>query len=1091
MSNKVTKKFHAELLRVDDLLHLLVDGSNLRLSPDGNRGSFLSIEDPALPGYLRFTFAPQTIAETAMFESSIVAPESDPKRPDPDQTKNTPTEPLSTPGTPGLNAKSVARIGHPSRLVFIVPPGAEIPFSFDGLLDWSKLQLSVSGLAAIGDNPTAAQIANAPAIREPAVNETALELPYRLVISPTADVAWLHRPQPFTSRGRTELWHTRLALNTPAGITELSKTDLAPLRAIWSPDYDASALPPVRDDPELGRTAMCGNDRHQIVVLTSAFHGYEVDRTLHVRKKRPITISSPYVPQPFHADRLMLSALGGWLRSRGQWDPPHRAQALIPRRPDFGEVFRNLDFLRKPQEMAAQNRALLETKTRISDEAFLFLQPKQQQLDLSEWVHLAAQGRDHYVKIVYEGELWPFRHPAALIKVTERKFEENSGIVGAYLMQRMFIVVRKPVMDFAAADRANPLKSVHLTTLVTPDIAAPVLLTPNRTFWVKVMTSATKSDYFYFHAVGADVEGNTVDFTVPMMFVSKSDIGNAATQPTVIAAYNHPDAQFRACKIPGQKVAFAPKDQARPTETTLLITDSLNFIMDAARVQPALLKAAVQIPQVQELLGTNQPTSIRLFPDYVANGADNPANTTGVFAQVVDDAYKVFNPADPAASLGVNIAAEKAGGMATPNMAVTTLSRALGPLAGKVADAAKNNFDPTQFFPKGAAMLFGSFDLLELFLPDPAHPAAMSLDENAPKMSTERVTLPDGQSAMVTKLDWKPKFLEPGKKFETPIASIYKNYRDALSVLDINGTITKPMGPGNPGDANSVFSGSLNAFTVTILDSVSINFANFSFRKTSNEKAEVNVALDPQTPLEFKGDLAFIEEIRNAIPPGLFGDGPSLDLVSSPLGIRAGFAFALPPLTVAVFTLKDVKLGAALTLPFLDGKPIFDFNISERPHPFLLAVGIFGGGGFFHLQLDTAGMKSLEVSLEFGAAAALDIGVASGEVHIMAGIYFSLQRKEGSTELAAILSGYLRLGGSLNVLGLVSISVEFNLSFTYDSVRDKAYGRATLTVAVHVLLFSASVELTVERAFGGSNDPHFIDFFPEAAPWEEYALAFA
>ena len=99
MSNKVTKKFHAELLRVDDLLHLLVDGSNLRLSPDGNRGSFLSIEDPALPGYLRFTFAPQTIAETAVFEASIVAPESDPKRPDPDQTKNTPTEPLSTPGT--------------------------------------------------------------------------------------------------------------------------------------------------------------------------------------------------------------------------------------------------------------------------------------------------------------------------------------------------------------------------------------------------------------------------------------------------------------------------------------------------------------------------------------------------------------------------------------------------------------------------------------------------------------------------------------------------------------------------------------------------------------------------------------------------------------------------------------------------------------------------------------------------------------------------------------------------------------------------------------------------------------------------------
>jgi hypothetical protein len=136
-------------------------------------------------------------------------------------------------------------------------------------------------------------------------------------------------------------------------------------------------------------------------------------------------------------------------------------------------------------------------------------------------------------------------------------------------------------------------------------------------------------------------------------------------------------------------------------------------------------------------------------------------------------------------------------------------------------------------------------------------------------------------------------------------------------------------------------------------------------------------------------------------------------------------------------------------------------------------------------------MKALEVALEFGATAALDIGVASGEVHIMAGIYFSLQRKEGSSDLAAILTGYLRLGGSLNVLGIISISVEFNLSFTYDGARDKAYGRATLTVSVHVLFFSASVELTVERAFGGSGDPHFIDFFPEPEPWREYALAFA
>jgi hypothetical protein len=1119
MPTKIRPTFRAELLRPDDLLHLQVDGTNLSLITDEDRALVLTVADRDRTAFLRFTFAPQTIAESAFFEAALVppsgpptppvpiTPENDPKRKDPDQDNTTIREPLAAPGAVSASAKiaakaanktpTVAQIGRPSRLVFIVPPDAAIPFTFDGLLEWSKLELSVSGIAAIGDHPTADEIANAPAIQEPAANETALELPYRLVISPTREVAWLHRPQPFTSRGRTELWHTRLTLKHGKTITELSKTDLAPLRAIWSPDYDPNKLPAVQDDPELGRTAMCGNDRHQIVVLTSAFHGYVADQTLRARKRRPIKISSPYVPQPFHADRLMLSSLGGWLRSRGQWEPPHRAQPIIPRRPDFGEVFKNINLLREIPQLEAENRAPAERPIENLDGSFLFFQLPTDQLDLSEWVHLATQGRDHYVKIVYEGELWPFRHPAALIKVTERKFEEANGIVGAYLMQRMFIVVRKPVMDFATMDHGNLLKSVRLTTLVTPDIADPKLLTPNRTFWVEVMTSATTRDYFHFHAVATDVEGNIVDFTVPLMFVSISDSGNSTNQSKVVAAYNDKaNVQFRACNIPGQKVAFAPKDPKKPTDTTQLVTDSLNFIMDPARVQPTLLKAAVKIPQVQELLGTNQATSIRLFPDYVAHGADDPANTTGVFAQIVADTYDEFNPANPTASLGVAIAAEKAGGMASPNMAVTTLSRALGPLAGDVANAVKNNFDPTQFFPKGAATLFGSFDLLEIFLPDIANASAMTLDKNAPKMRTETQDAAGGGKVVVTSLDWKPEFLEPTKKLDLKIAAIMKDRGGVQSVLDIQATIRKPVNPNNlgappAGDVTSDFSGSLNAFTVSVLASVFINFESFSFRKRSNEKADVKVKLDPAVPLEFGGDLAFVEEIRNAIPPGLFGDGPSLDLIDNPLGIRAGFAFALPPLTVGVFTLKDVKLGAALTLPFLDGKPVFDFNISERPHPFLLAVGIFGGGGFFHLQLDTAGMKALEVSLEFGAVAALDIGVASGEVHIMAGIYFSLQRKEGSTDLAPILTGYLRLGGSLNVLGIISISVEFNLSFTYDGKRDKAYGRATLTVSVHVLLFSASVELTVERAFGGSGDPHFIDFFAEPEPWEEYALAFA
>ena len=42
---------------------------------------------------------------------------------------------------------------------------------------------------------------------------------------------------------------------------------------------------------------------------------------------------------------------------------------------------------------------------------------------------VATLGRDHYVRVMYAGYLWPFGHAASLIKVTERKFEEANGIV--------------------------------------------------------------------------------------------------------------------------------------------------------------------------------------------------------------------------------------------------------------------------------------------------------------------------------------------------------------------------------------------------------------------------------------------------------------------------------------------------------------------------------------------------------------------------------------------------------------------------------------------------------------------------------------
>jgi hypothetical protein len=1137
-----------ELIRPDDLLNLQVQFDNLRIDLDDEEGQpTLVIQDERKPAFVTFIFPPQTIAERAYFEAQIVPPGGTGIQPEPKNPRKNPEDgkttsdatkaiepPLDPPGYVDGTRPTVAQTSHSSRLVFKVSPDTRIPFTTEGLLDWSQLEPNVNPIAAIGPEPTEDQIAHAPAIIEPSPNETAIELPYRLVISPTAGVTWSHRHAPFTALGRTELWHTRLLNRNANGGIELSAAAPASLRAIWSPDYNAKHRgDATRLDPDLQRTAMAPDDRYQIVILTSAFHGYEVDIEIEIpfpffvplgdvaapANRNVISTSNPvqlvaqrtvklkrtvpYVPEPFYAEELMLSPLGGWLRSLGNWNPPRLAPpSKWKQRVDFKDVFAVLPQLHRRARNLPRTAALRIAAANIS-EVFLpgvFIPPDNPQLDLSEWVHIAAQGRDHYVRIVYEGELWPFRHRAALIKVTERKFKEQGSIVGAYQMQHMFIVVREPEKTFSDDERGTPFKRVQLTTLVTPDIANPD--TPNdpsdpsglnhveganRSFWVKVMTSETTRELFRFHAVGTDKANEQADFTIPLMFVSISDLPdtNAAATKAVAREYNAKmNIDRRSAHVPGQKITFAARDSVKPNDNTQLATRSLNFVVDAAGNPARMLKAEVNVPQIEQLLGSDAPTTIRYFQNYVDHNFDSGS---GVFAEIAkqdSNAYTANNPfaGMVADRLGATFSSDKAGGFATPNLAVSTLTRALGPLAGKAAEAVNDVFDPASFFQKGIAQLFGSFDLTDLL------PAA-SMTQNAPKLRTTTQNIPNGKLLVAT-LDWEPEI----KNLDLGVAAFEKDRGGKKSALTIHGSIEKSIALNGSapavGDTKFDFTGKLNDFRVSVLKSVFINFDEFSFEAKSGQKTDVRVQLDPAVPIEFAGDLKFVEQLRKAIPPGLFGDGPSLDI--SPTGIRAGFAFALPPVSVGVFSLKDVSLGAALTLPFLDGKPVFDFNVSERAHPFLLAVAIFGGGGFFHLQLDTAGIKELEAAFEFGATAALDIGVASGEVHVMAGIYFSMQRKDPGTDLACVLSGYLRMGGSLSVLGLVQVSVEFNLSFTYDGVKDKAYGRATLTVHVSVLCFSASVDLTVERAFGGkSGDPTFVQLMNTPEAWADYALAFA
>jgi hypothetical protein len=232
--------------------------------------------------------------------------------------------------------------------------------------------------------------------------------------------------------------------------------------------------------------------------------------------------------------------------------------------------------------------------------------------------------------------------------------------------------------------------------------------------------------------------------------------------------------------------------------------------------------------------------------------------------------------------------------------------------------------------------------------------------------------------------------------------------------------------------------------------------------------------------------LEFVNTLRDILPADGLSDPPAVSV--STAGISAGYSLAVPSVGVGIFSLQNLSLAVLLSIPFTDKPAGLQIGISERHHPFLVSVSLFGGGGFFALGVSARGVESVEAAIEFGGSIALNLGIASGGVEVMAGIYFGL------TGDATTLTGYLRCGGYLEVLGLISISVEFYLGFTYRDKgggRSEVWGQASVTVCVKVAFFSKSVRLSVERRFAGaSGDPTFDDCV-DPEDWEQYALAFA
>ncbi len=399
----------------------------------------------------------------------------------------------------------------------------EIPFTEAGLLDWSGWipNVAPTARASAAIQPFRSGEAK-PKVKPPGKLETAIELPWWLIISPHVHTGWNHRPDPVTHGGRTELWHTRLGGRSSSGAIDESDAARMTIRAIWTrdPKFQDYLNGVDGSDPVDGesfaqhpiglpfRTPLSPRDRYDLVTSMSR-HPHEL-------------LNSTYVPKPADVDRLMLTSLGGWLDVRGWWD------------------------------------------TEGTDGSGTSLQA---------WRHKATMGRDHYVRIVRSGFAFPETPGLSLIKVTERKFRTHEGRRIAYLFQRYYIVVRRPEAVLGdsihrAKGRAFPFTHLRITRLVTPTLDPPGkhiddppgFGTPSTTVFVPRIGGKP----FLFHMIGTDRVGRTRDFEAPVVFVDSTLASESDAMEKLHDWYNglEPDAPERAIQMHGAHVAVAP-DGAR------------------------------------------------------------------------------------------------------------------------------------------------------------------------------------------------------------------------------------------------------------------------------------------------------------------------------------------------------------------------------------------------------------------------------------------------------------------------------------------------------------------------------------------------
>ncbi|MCU1519554.1 MAG: hypothetical protein JWQ75_4275 [Pseudarthrobacter sp.] len=1068
------------LLRAEDLIDLRLDAPGCTLEPTDGGAELVAGPDALLVVH----FPPQHVGEEVWQAGAPPPPPAEPPRP------------------------SAHVAAGPSRLVYELPEGSRITFTLE------KVLAALRGLRLrVSPNATPAGEAGYRGVHVPADLETAIEAPYRLIVSPSARGAFRHSSTPMGPPGRAELWRTHLTVRTDTG-TDDDDTDQRIVRALWTRDSEQPQ--PAFDQPldPFDRTAL-------------------VDQT---GGGDPANANTPLL-----VSTLALSSLGAWFDWKQSWEFPsnivdYRHQAFMGRDgyvrvayPGILFPFGHRCFLVKVTER--------EVKHRARPVAYLW----------QRWFIILRQPTRSYPPTDRDN---PFGQVTISPLVTP-DIDKPPG------NQQPFVPTRNGIpfpFTLTTVDRGGEIRSW----------AAPlVFVQAGRDGPQTFIFNAGNASPRYFPvrqiqgrgqslAVARPVKaGDTSVDVAHLVFDGEIDRANVTSRPfltearAVVPAMRHlapqapavdlvfakpyladglperaPDGKpvpgtpnagelVLALKSPPAAVDFtAGSDRAggfiAPNLSVKGISRALGAIgengnapspFDAGTFDPASFLSGA-MPTLFGLFSLLDLLKVAAFDEAPAFVSDALAAAAKLLAEAqrlrtaLDDAgTRLANEVTGAAHDGARALAQRAKDLLDARTAA--LEARLAALIAAVEGLPGNPDAVSTAAVALAAELQPLLDAIGV----PGVPAAVRSALEKPVQALKTLTglakdaaglaelLQGAAGGQVTaQLRWRPAIQAWGLP---GVPNIFKPKDEHALHVDVEVRASASAPPAVDIVAEIVdFDLNLIGDGATAL--MRLMFRRIGFHAGSAGKPEVDVVFGG---IGFLGPLSFVDRLRELIPFDGFSDPPYVDV--APTGVTAGFDLTLPNVSVGVFSLENISLGADARVPFLGDALTVGFNFCSKDAPFRLTVMCIGGGGWLVLRASPKGLVLLELGLEACACLSVDLGVASGSVSIAVGVYLRLEADKG------LLAAYFRIRGEVDVLGLISASITLELSLVYHFGTGKLMGRASLVVEVEVLFFSASVEISVERRLAGSKgDPTMYQVMPPAADgmnadWAEYCGAFA